>query len=210
MLASKSDQLGFGQLAEMERILELGRDLGIPVIEDASQAHGAQSESGSKAGSFGVAGAFSFYPSKNLGAWGDSGAVVTNDDALANEIRSLREHGQVRKYVHSKLGWNGRMDGIQAAVLEIKLRNLEANNEARRLIADRYEMILRGCPGLVTPGCDSRLAHVFHLYSLLIEEREANIGVGVGFEMYFGPVPDRPCPPKGFTPTTAPTMLRFI
>ena len=162
----------FGQLAEMERIVELGHDLGIPIIEDASQAHGAQSESGLRAGSFGAAGAFSFYPSKNLGAWGDSGAVVTNDDALANEIRALREHGQVRKYIHSKLGWNGRMDGIQAAVLEIKLRDLEAKNEARRSIADRYEMILKECPGIVTPVCESRLAHVFHIYSLLAEDRD--------------------------------------
>ncbi|MGH7964939.1 MAG: DegT/DnrJ/EryC1/StrS family aminotransferase, partial [Candidatus Binatia bacterium] len=117
----------FGQPADMDRIRALAAHAGAAVIEDACQAHGACWH-GKKVGSLGQAGCFSFYPTKNLGGLGDGGAVVTDDAALAQEIRLLANHGQARKYEHTRLGWNSRLDGLQAAVLAIKLRRLEAWN----------------------------------------------------------------------------------
>src|SRR3954447_15406307 len=110
----------FGQPADMDPILEIARKHGIRVIEDSAQAHGAEYK-GRKAGSMGDAGCFSFYPGKNLGAFGEAGAVVTNDDSIRDKLRTLRDHGQVRKYHHTMVGWNCRMDGIQGAVLKVKL-----------------------------------------------------------------------------------------
>ena len=110
----------FGQPADMDPILEIARSHGLVVIEDAAQAHGAEYK-GRRAGSLGDAGCFSFYPGKNLGAFGEAGAVVTDNDELQKKIRILRDHGQIHKYHHTMVGWNCRMDGIQAAVLRIKL-----------------------------------------------------------------------------------------
>ena len=112
----------FGQPADMDPILEFARANGLFVIEDAAQAHGAEYK-GRKAGTMGDAGCFSFYPGKNLGAFGEAGAVVTNDPELRKQIQVLRDHGQSQKYYHTSMGWNCRMDGIQAAVLSIKLRS---------------------------------------------------------------------------------------
>ncbi len=116
------------------------------MIEDACQAHGAEYK-GRKAGSIGDAGCFSFYPGKNLGAYGEAGAVVTNDDELAEKIRMLRDHGQAKKYYHGMIGWNARMDGIQGAVLSVKLKYLPAWNEARRRNAALYGELLAGVDG---------------------------------------------------------------
>ena len=121
----------YGQVADLDPIASFARKHGLYLIEDAAQAHGAEYK-GRKAGSIGHAGCFSFYPGKNLGAFGEAGAVVTNDATLADRMRTLRDHGQVRKYYHSMVGWNCRMDGIQAAVLRIKLRHLDRMNQARR------------------------------------------------------------------------------
>src|SRR5881398_1814941 len=121
----------FGQPADMDPILEFARAHGLFVIEDAAQAHGAEYK-GKPAGTLGDTGCFSFYPGKNLGAFGEAGVVVTNDAELAEKIRVLRDHGQVRKYRHNMIGWNCRMDGIQAAVLSVKLRRLENGNLLRR------------------------------------------------------------------------------
>ena len=115
----------------MDPILAFAREHGLVVIEDAAQAHGAEYK-GQKAGSLGDAGCFSFYPGKNLGAFGEAGAVVTNDDELHEKIKVLRDHGQTRKYHHTMVGWNCRMDGIQGAVLQIKLKHLERGNQLRR------------------------------------------------------------------------------
>ena len=140
----------FGQPADMDPILEIARAHGLFVIEDAAQAHGAEYK-GRRAGSFGDAGCFSFYPGKNLGAFGEAGAVVTDNNELQEKIRILRDHGQIRKYHHTMVGWNCRMDGIQAAVLRIKLRHLEKGNELRRSHAAQYDRALEGLEEIVTP-----------------------------------------------------------
>src|SRR5213593_36514 len=124
----------FGQAANMDAILEIARRCGVPVIEDACQAHGAEYKD-RKAGSMGTAGCFSFYPGKNLGALGEAGAVVTNNEELRNKIQMLRDHGQAKKYHHALIGWNARMDGIQGAALRVKLKHLDRANNLRRIHA---------------------------------------------------------------------------
>ena len=131
----------FGQVSDMDAILAVAARHGIPVVEDACQAHGAEYK-GRKAGTLGVTGCFSFYPGKNLGAFGEAGGIITNDEALKNKLCVLRDHGQARKYFHSVIGWNARMDGIQGAVLTVKLKGLQAANEARRRHAHHYTQLL--------------------------------------------------------------------
>jgi len=150
----------FGQLAELGPILDIARRHGLFVLEDAAQAHGAARQ-GQRAGSFGDAGAFSFYPTKNLGALGDGGMVVTDDEGLAERIRLLRHYGQRAKNRHEIIGTNSRLDTLQAAVLRVKLRALDRRNEARRLAADRYEQRLStasaGLAGISTRARAPRL-----------------------------------------------------
>jgi dTDP-4-amino-4,6-dideoxygalactose transaminase len=161
----------FGQVADMDPILEFARARGLFVIEDACQAHGAEYKR-RKAGTMGDAGCFSFYPGKNLGAFGEAGAVVTDNAELQEKIRILRDHGQARKYRHTMIGWNCRMDGIQAAVLSIKLRHLESGNLLRRTHAMRYNQALYGVEEVLTPveACYAR--HVYHIYAIRVQERD--------------------------------------
>ena len=161
----------YGQTADMDPILEVANKYGIPVIEDAAQAHGALYK-GRKAGSLGRAGCFSFYPGKNLGAFGEAGAITTNDPELANKMRILRDHGQPAKYVHSCVGWNGRMDGIQGAVLQIKLRHLNEANAGRRHWAHRYTEAFRNADGIVAPIEAADRHHVYHVYCIRVAERD--------------------------------------
>jgi dTDP-4-amino-4,6-dideoxygalactose transaminase len=161
----------FGQMADMDPILELGRRRGLPVIEDACQAHGALYQ-GRRAGSLGAAGCFSFYPGKNLGALGEAGAVVTNDAELEAKIKVLRDHGQARKYRHTLIGWNGRMDGIQAAVLRVKLKRLESANARRAAHARLYEELLGACEEVITPYVAPGNRHVHHVYAVRVRERD--------------------------------------
>lgn len=161
----------YGQTAEMEPILEIARRHGLRVIEDACQAHGARC-GGRIAGSIGDAAAFSFYPGKNLGAFGDGGAVTTNDPVLAERIRAMRNYGSVRKYYHDTLGENSRLDTIQAAVLGVKLNYLDAGNAARRAVAARYAQQLAGVGDIVTPTVRSGDEHVFHLYVIRTDRRD--------------------------------------
>jgi dTDP-4-amino-4,6-dideoxygalactose transaminase len=161
----------YGQMADMDPIMEIAGRHGLAVVEDACQAHGAEYK-GRRAGSIGNAGCFSFYPGKNLGAWGEAGAVVTNDQALAGRIKVLRDHGQETKYHHTSIGWNGRMDGIQAAVLSVKLKGLEQGNAARREHARRYSELLSGAHGLTVEPPASYGAPVFHLYVVRVGERD--------------------------------------
>jgi dTDP-4-amino-4,6-dideoxygalactose transaminase len=161
----------FGQVADMDPILEVARRHGIPVVEDAAQAHGATYK-GRRAGTFGIAGCFSFYPGKNLGAFGEAGAVVTNDAELADRIRCLRDHGQVRKYHHDHIGWNARMDGIQGAVLQVKLRRLAAANEARRNHARQYARFLADVEQVVLPVEAPGRTHVYHVYAVRVPDRD--------------------------------------
>lgn len=166
----------FGQPADMDPILQIARKHGLFVIEDAAQAHGAEYK-GRRAGSLGDAGCFSFYPGKNLGAFGEAGAVVTNNRELAEKIAVLRDHGQVRKYHHSMVGWNCRMDGIQGAVLRIKLRHLEKGNELRRSHAARFNEALQAVEGVVTPVEADYARHVYHIYAIRVQDRDEIIRV---------------------------------
>ena len=161
----------YGQMADMDSIMEIAGRHGLFVIEDACQAHGAEYK-GRRAGSIGHAGAFSFYPGKNLGALGEAGAVTTNDPALADRVKCLREHGQSKKYLHSHIGWNARMDGIQAAALRIKLKKLESGNAARRTHAAHYDQLFAGIEGVVAPTVASGRTSVFHLYVVRVADRD--------------------------------------
>lgn len=161
----------YGQTADMDPILEMARQHRLVVIEDACQAHGAIYK-GRPAGSMGVAGCFSFYPGKNLGAFGDAGAVVTDDETLAHTIRMLREHGQSRKYYHDMEGYTGRLDAIQAAVLRLKLNHLPEWNRKRRANAALYNKLLSNVSG-VTVIQESEFAQsVYHLYVILVDDRD--------------------------------------
>jgi dTDP-4-amino-4,6-dideoxygalactose transaminase len=161
----------FGQPADMDPILEFARAHGLFVIEDAAQAHGAEYK-GRKAGTMGDAGCFSFYPGKNLGAFGEAGAVATNDAELRQKIQNLRDHGQTRKYYHTLMGWNCRMDGIQAAILSIKLRHLEKANLMRRNHASQYNQAFAGIDEVNTPFEASYGRHVYHVYAVRLDERD--------------------------------------
>jgi dTDP-4-amino-4,6-dideoxygalactose transaminase len=162
----------FGQPADMDPILEFARAHGLFVVEDAAQAHGAEYK-GRKAGTMGDAGCFSFYPGKNLGAFGEAGAVVTNDSELRKQIQMLRDHGQSQKYYHALMGWNCRMDGIQAAVLSIKLRHLYEANSLRRKHAFQYNDALAGIDEVLTPFEAKYAKHVYHVYAIRVQERDA-------------------------------------
>jgi dTDP-4-amino-4,6-dideoxygalactose transaminase len=153
----------YGQLAPMVPLLDLSRRHGIALLEDAAQAHGA-TEGERRAGSLGRAAAFSFYPSKNLGALGDAGAVTTNDDGLAAVVRRLRNHGAAERHDHEVVGYNSRLDALQAVVLRVKLRHLDAWNEARRAHAAAYTTRFQDLPGLVLPWTRPGARHVYHLY----------------------------------------------
>jgi dTDP-4-amino-4,6-dideoxygalactose transaminase len=161
----------FGQMADMDSIMEIARSKGLPIVEDACQAHGAE-QRGRRAGSIGIAGAFSFYPGKNLGAAGEAGAVVTNDDDIAQKIRMLRDHGQEKKYIHRVVGWNARMDGIQGAILSVKLRHLEEWNEKRNRNANTYRVLLSGVPGIILPFVADGNRHVYHVYAIRAPNRD--------------------------------------
>jgi dTDP-4-amino-4,6-dideoxygalactose transaminase len=161
----------FGQPADMDPILELARKHNLIVIEDAAQAHGAEYK-GRKAGTLGDAGCFSFYPGKNLGAFGEGGAVVTDNAELQEKIRVLRDHGQTRKYHHTMIGWNCRMDGIQAAVLRIKLQHLDKGNSLRRAHAKRYNNALQDLEDVVRPIEASFARHVYHVYAIRVQNRD--------------------------------------
>jgi dTDP-4-amino-4,6-dideoxygalactose transaminase len=162
----------YGQpVIEMERILEIANNHHLVVIEDAAQAHGALYK-GKRVGSFGKAAAFSFYPGKNLGAYGDGGMVVTNDDDVAEKIRQLRNYGQTKKYHHEELGFNHRLDSIQAAVLDIKLKYLDQWNEARRQHAKRYIHKLQNVEEITLPHIPSEVEPVWHIFAIRAKNRD--------------------------------------
>ncbi|MGC9197085.1 MAG: DegT/DnrJ/EryC1/StrS family aminotransferase [Syntrophobacteraceae bacterium] len=168
----------YGQPADMDPILNLAKEYGLQVIEDACQAHGAQyfsiRENGWKrAGSFGVAAAFSFYPGKNLGACGEAGAVTTNDRAVAARIGMLGNHGQSRKYYHDMEGYNSRLDAIQAGILRVKLKHLPEWNQKRQECAALYGELLSKAPGVRLPYAGPRFRPVWHLYVIRTERRDA-------------------------------------
>lgn len=161
----------YGQMADMDAIKAIADHHRIPVIEDACQAHGAQYK-GQRAGSIGVSGCFSFYPGKNLGACGEGGLVVTNNDEQAKTMRMLRDWGQEQRYHHLLKGFNYRMDAIQGAILRVKLRHLEAWTEARRTHARRYSSLLAGSPHLKIPVETADRRHVYHVYAIRSRDRD--------------------------------------
>jgi len=160
----------YGQLADMQVINALANKHDLLVIEDAAQAHGAENFRNEKAGNLGDAAGFSFYPSKNLGALGDGGAVTTNNDALAKAIKMLRNYGTSTKYVNEVLGINSRLDEIQAAFLSVKLAHLDADNTQRRVIATRYISEIKN-DKIILPYYDGSKNHVFHLFVVRVNDR---------------------------------------
>lgn len=163
----------YGRTAPIDEITELAARAGAAVVEDAAQAHGARYR-GRRAGALGTLACFSFYPTKNLGCAGDGGAITTGDEALAARVRLLRDHGQSAKYVHSTVGYNSRLDTIQAIVLRAKLATLDAGNERRRAIARLYDQQLADIPGLTPPPPpDDDGDHVYHLYVVRCRRRDA-------------------------------------
>jgi len=160
----------YGQPADMDPIIKIAEEKGIPVIEDACQAHGAL-YNGKKTGSWGVMGCFSFYPGKNLGAYGEGGAVTTNDDQLAEKIKMLRDHGSSKKYLHEYIGNNCRLEGIQGAVLSVKLNHLDQWNESRRRNAGLYRKYLEDS-SVKLPEEMPYAKHVYHLFVVQVKDRE--------------------------------------
>jgi dTDP-4-amino-4,6-dideoxygalactose transaminase len=173
----------YGQSADMSAIVEIARSHGLLIIEDAAQAHGTRFM-GQPCGKFGLAGCFSFYPGKNLGAYGDGGAIVTNDDEFAQKVSRLRNYGQQQKYVHVEKGTNSRLDTVQAAILNVKLRHLDDWNAARRAHASVYSDSLAN--DLIVPTLDPRSTHIFHLYVVRTPHRDklqkhlADLGIQTG------------------------------
>jgi dTDP-4-amino-4,6-dideoxygalactose transaminase len=181
----------YGQAAPVERLLPLAERTGAWVVEDAAQSQGAR-RNGTSAGALGHAAATSFYPGKNLGAYGDAGAVLTGSDAVAQRARMIRDHGSRRKYSHDVFGINSRMDTLQAVVLSAKLRRLAAWNLARREAAARYDVLLSGLADVIRPRTLEGNEHVWHLYVVRVPDRdrvlkELNAGaIGAGIHY---PVP---------------------
>lgn len=160
----------YGQPADLDPLLALAARHKLPLVEDACQAHGATYK-GRKAGTLGTVGCYSFYPSKNLGCCGEGGAVVTEDAALTERIRMLRDHGSVRKYEHRFPGYNLRMGGLQGGILTVKLRHLDAWNERRRALAQHYDRLLADS-GVMTPTERDYARHVYHLYVVQSPQRD--------------------------------------
>lgn len=162
----------YGATVDMAPIVELARRAGIAVVEDACQAHGAD-YAGRRVGTLGHAGCFSFYPAKNLGAWGDAGAVVTDDAALADGVRLLRSHGERPRYRHRVVGTTARLDGLQAAILQVKLRRLDGWNAGRRAAAAGLRDALAGLPLDLPPAAPEVADHVHHLFVIGCDDRDA-------------------------------------
>ena len=163
----------FGQCADMESLMEIAKKHNLYIIEDAAQATGAdyifRDGSIRKAGTIGHIGTTSFFPSKNLGCYGDGGALYTNDDVIAKKLRSIANHGMKVKYHHDDIGINSRLDSIQAAILRVKLKHLTQFNAARRSVADRYDNAFAGCKSLTVPERVSYSSHIFHQYTLKVK-----------------------------------------
>jgi dTDP-4-amino-4,6-dideoxygalactose transaminase len=184
----------YGQMADMDPILALSRRFNLRVVEDACQAHGAmyfsqQDNCWKRAGSIGDAAAFSFYPSKNLGACGEAGAVTTDDETIATKVRMLRDHGQSQKYLHDIEGYNGRLDAMQAGILSVKLRHLPLWTERRRELASRYDQLLEPIAEIARPEELPYGKAVYHLYAVRVRDREALLQVltraGIGSGVHY-------------------------
>jgi len=163
----------YGQAAKMDSILFLAKKYNLRIIEDTAQAFGGEFQ-GKKAGTIGDAGCFSFFPSKNLGAFGDAGLITTDDDKIAATARMLRVHGSKKKYYNEIIGYNSRLDEIQAAILKVKLPHIDEWNRGRRKVAFRYDEMLSGVEGIVTPKSDEGMHHVYHQYTIRVKNGRRN------------------------------------
>jgi dTDP-4-amino-4,6-dideoxygalactose transaminase len=161
----------YGQACDLEPLLQIADEKGLVLIEDAAQAHGARYQ-GRRVGTIGRVGCFSFYPGKNLGAFGEAGGIVTSDPAIATRVRKLRDHAQERRHHHVEIGYNARMEGLQGAVLDVKLRYLDEWNAARRRHSTRLNELLADCAGIRTPTAADPEGHVWHLYVVLLEDAD--------------------------------------
>ena len=197
----------YGQAADLEPLSRLAKAHSLKLIEDAAQAHGAIYQ-GRRVGSWGDVNCFSFYPGKNLGAFGEGGAVTTDDQEIADRIRRLRDHAQQGRHNHVEVGFNMRMEGVQGAVLEVKLRHLDGWNAARARHANRYYKLLSGQRHLILPAAPRPEAHVWHLYVVQVRDRDreefrkalADRGVATGVH-YPTPIPYQPAYRHlGYTP----------
>jgi dTDP-4-amino-4,6-dideoxygalactose transaminase len=179
----------YGQPANMSEVLRIAKKHNLKVIEDSAQAHGATLKmfdgKSHVTGGIGDIGAFSFYPSKNLGALGDGGMLITDNEEAYKKILMLRDYGRVSKYEHSMIGYNSRLDTLQAAILRIKLKKLNSWNEMRRKAADMYNKLLKGTDGIITPFACESVKHIYHVYAIRSQKRDEifnhlkNNGVGV-------------------------------
>lgn len=203
----------YGQMVDMPAIRAIADKHGLKVIEDAAQAHGAMF-AGAGVGELGDAACFSFFPGKNLGAWGDAGAVYSRDAALIDRINRRANHGRAEKYLHDYQGVSSRLDTLQAAILRVKLRYIDEWNEARRKVASWYDELLSGQNGITLPQSDPRAMPVFHLYVVQIDERDrvrdalnaAGIGAGVHYPV---PVHEQPAfRHLGYQPDAFPVTSR--
>lgn len=178
----------YGQPAPMDEIMAIAQQYNLLVVEDCAQAHLAQYKN-KFVGNFGVAGCFSFYPGKNLGAYGEAGAIVTNDESLYIKLQAMKDHGALKKYHHKYIGHNYRMEGIQAAVLDVKLNYLNLWTEARRSNAEIYQELLANEKSIILPQVQNHVRHVYHLYVIRTEKRNklmkhlnaAGIGTGIHY-----------------------------
>ncbi len=159
----------YGQPAQMDKIMDVAKKHNLYVVEDAAQAHGAEYKH-QRIGTIGDIACFSFFPGKNLGAYGDAGTIVTNDDGLARKVRMFANHGRIEKYNHEFEGTNSRLDGLQAAILDVKLKYLDKWTEQRRTIAKMYDAVLKDI--VITPSVLHDLKHVYHLYVVRIKNRD--------------------------------------
>lgn len=198
----------FGQAADLDRLLPLAAEHGLQVLEDCAQAFGA-THGGRRVGTFGRAAAWSFFPSKNLGAFGDGGMLTTDDDALAEQARMLRAHGARRKYYNEAIGYNSRLDEMQAAILRVKLPHIEAANAGRLAAGRRYDALFAEVPGVTTLATRAFAGHVYHQYTIRVADgmrgraQEALGGTGIGTMIYY-PVPVHRLPAYDLPAGTAP------
>jgi dTDP-4-amino-4,6-dideoxygalactose transaminase len=180
----------YGQAADMGAVLDIAKRHKLKVLEDVAQAFGSDYE-GRKTGAIGDAGAHSFYPTKNLGAYGDGGMITTNDDEIAKQVRILRDHGSPRKYHHVTVGYNSRLDSMQAAILRVKMKHIDAWNDARRTAAHHYTRLLKDVPGITPPAEAGYSRHVYHQYTVRIaggkrdRVREALTADGISSMIYY-------------------------
>lgn len=181
----------FGQAAAMEELMAIADQHGLRVIEDCAQSFGASWQD-QMTGTFGAAGCFSFFPSKNLGGYGDGGMVITSSQTLAEQLQALRNHGSRRRYHHDMIGYNSRLDELQAVVLRAKLKRIDRYNAQRRYLAQRYHQGLEQLPDLILPFVDQAGQHVYHQYTILTPQRDAVMAAlqaaGIGCAIYY-PIP---------------------